>query len=116
MDVKAHVRELGTRAREASRALARANTEQKNRALSAMAAEIRGRKNDILDANRSDVGNAKEKHDAAFVDRLTLTRELVEQMAEGVEQVAKLEDPVGRISDRVKRPTGIEVARMRVPL
>jgi glutamate-5-semialdehyde dehydrogenase len=116
MDVKAHVRELGARARDASRALARASTEQKNRALTAMAAEIRARKNDILEANRADVSRAKEKHDAAFVDRLTLTRELVEQMAEGVEQVASLDDPVGRISDRVKRPTGIEVARMRVPL
>src|SRR2546423_421152 len=116
MDVKAHVRGLGARAREASRALARAGTEQKNRALTAMAAEIRARKNDIVEANRSDVSRAKEKHDAAFVDRLTLTQELIEQMAEGVEQVAGLEDPVGRIADRVKRPTGIEVARMRGPL
>jgi glutamate-5-semialdehyde dehydrogenase len=116
MDVKQHVRTLGKQAREASRALARASTEVKNRALAAVAAQIRTRKENILEANRTDVARAKTKHDAAFVDRLTLTPKLVEQMAQGVEEVAKLDDPVGRISERVKRPTGIEVARMRVPL
>ncbi len=116
MDVKAHVRKLGAQAREAARALARADTATKNRALTAMAAEIRARASQILAANAADVARAREKHDAAFVDRLTLTPKLVEQMAEGVEQVAKLADPVGEISERVTRPTGIEVARMRVPI
>ena len=115
MDPREHVRSLGRQAREASRALARAGTEQKNRALHAIAGEIRSRKDAILDANRADVSAAKGS-DAAFVDRLTLTPKLVEQMAAGVEEVAKLADPVGAISERVKRPTGIEVARMRVPL
>jgi len=115
MDVREHVQQLGRQAREASRALARAGTEQKNRALHAIAGEIRSRKDAILEANRADVSGAKG-NDAAFVDRLTLTPTLVEQMAEGVEEVAKLADPVGMISERVKRPTGIEVARMRVPL
>jgi glutamate-5-semialdehyde dehydrogenase len=103
-------------ARKAARALARADTATKNRALAAMAAEIRSRSRDILAANAADVARARNAHDAAFVDRLTLTPKLVEQMAEGVEQVAKLPDPVGEISERVKRPTGIEVARMRVPI
>jgi glutamate-5-semialdehyde dehydrogenase len=115
MDPREHVRQLGRQAREASRALARASTEQKNRALHAIASEIRSRRDAILEANRADVAGA-EGNDAAFVDRLTLTPKLVEQMAEGVEEVAKLADPVGAISERVKRPTGIEVARMRVPL
>src|SRR5688500_4413123 len=113
MDVREHVRQLGRQAREASRALARANTQDKNRALAAIAAQIRSQKERILEANHADLSKASEKHDAAFVDRLSLTAKLVEQMAEGVEQVAQLEDPVGKISDRVKRPTGIEVARMR---
>src|SRR5215813_509900 len=115
MDPREHVRQLGRQAREASRALARASTEQKNRALHAIAGEIRSRSSAILEANRADVAGAKG-NDAAFVDRLTLTPQLVEQMAEGVEEVAELSDPVGAISERVKRPTGIEVARMRVPL
>jgi glutamate-5-semialdehyde dehydrogenase len=117
MDVKAHVQQLGRQAREAARVLARADTAAKNRALAAMAAEIRNHSGAILDANAKDAMHAKgEGRDGAFVDRLTLTPKLVEQMAQGVEQVAALEDPVGRISDRVKRPSGIEVARMRVPL
>jgi glutamate-5-semialdehyde dehydrogenase len=116
MDPREHVRSLGRQAREASRALARASTEQKNRALQAMAREIRSRGDAILEANRADLSSASTQLDTAFVDRLTLTPTLVEQMAEGVEEVAKLADPVGAISERVKRPTGIEVARMRVPL
>jgi len=117
LDVAKYVRELGVAAREAARALARADTAVKNRALAAIAAEIRSSKKKILEANRSDVAEArKAKHDAAFVDRLTLDAALVEQMAEGVEQVAALPDPVGALSDRVQRPSGIEVARMRVPI
>ncbi len=116
VDIAQHVRQLGRQAREASRALARAGAEQKNQALRDMASEIRSQGHAILQANRADVGRAKQTHDAAFVDRLALTPKLVEQMAQGVEEVAKLEDPVGKISERVKRPTGIEVARMRVPL
>ena len=116
MDVKAHMRQLGVNARAAARALARADTATKNRALTAMAARIRSAGSSILAANAADLTRAREKHDAAFIERLTLTTKLVEQMAEGIEQVAKLADPVGHISQRVKRPTGIEVARMRVPL
>jgi glutamate-5-semialdehyde dehydrogenase len=117
MDIKAHVHQLGRQAREAARALARADTDAKNRALAAMAAEIRRHSQAILKANATDVAHAKgEGRDGAFVERLTLTPVLVEQMAQGVEQVAKLDDPVGHVSERVKRPSGIEVARMRVPL
>src|SRR4051812_8799740 len=117
VDVAALVRDLGIAARAAARELARASTETKNRALQAVAAEIRSQEKIILAANAGDVAQARaDGCDAAFVDRLTLTPKLVEQMAAGVEQVATLPDPVGAISERVKRPTGIEVARMRVPL
>src|SRR5438552_13245871 len=117
VDVAALVRELGAAARSASRELARASTESKNRALGAMAAEIRAGAGAILAANAGDVAQARaDGGDAAFIDRLTLTPELVEQMAQGVEQVAKLPDPVGAITERAKQPSGIEVARMRVPL
>jgi len=109
------VQDLGIAARAAARELARAETATKNRALEAMAAEIRKQAKAILAANDEDVRGAKGR-DAAFIDRLRLTPQLVEQMAAGVEDVIALEDPVGRISDRVRRPTGIEVARMRVPL
>jgi glutamate-5-semialdehyde dehydrogenase len=97
--------------------MARADTAAKNRALGAMAAGIRAAAPTLLAANRDDVAQAqKGGRDAAFVDRLTLTPTLIEQMAAGLEQVAALPDPVGLLSERVRRPTGIEVARMRVPL
>jgi glutamate-5-semialdehyde dehydrogenase len=115
--VKDYVRSLGAAARAAARELARASSERKNAALAAMAAELRAHAADLLDANARDVAAARRgDHDAAFIDRLTLTPALVEQMAGGIEQVAALPDPVGAISDRVRRPSGIEVARMRVPL
>src|SRR5207245_667142 len=95
--------------------LPRADAQAKNRALGAMAKDIRSSAKEILAANSADVAQANGA-DAAFIDRLTLTPKLIEQMAEGVEQVAQLADPVGQISERVKRPTGIEVARMRVPI
>jgi len=111
------MRGLGGAAREAARVLARAGTDVKNRALQSMAERIRARQAELLEANRGDVEQAKRGgHDDAFVDRLTLTPKLIEQMAAGLEQVAALPDPVGQISERVKRPTGIEVARMRVPI
>jgi glutamate-5-semialdehyde dehydrogenase len=111
------MRGLGAAAREAARVLARADTQTKNRALRSMANAIRARQAELLAANRGDVEQARrDGRDAAFVDRLTLTPQLVEQMAAGLEQVAVLPDPVGQISERVKRPTGIEVARMRVPI
>ena len=117
MQVKTYMRELGRGARAAARELARADTAVKDRALGAMAAEIRSQAKEILAANAADAKQAKKAgRDAAFVDRLTMNAKSVEQMAQGVEQVAGLADPVGALSERVRRPTGIEVARMRVPL
>ncbi|HWV91914.1 MAG TPA: glutamate-5-semialdehyde dehydrogenase, partial [Burkholderiales bacterium] len=117
MQVKTYMRELGRGARAAARELARADTAVKDRALAAMAAEIRSQAKEILSANAADAKQAKKAgRDAAFVDRLTMNAKSVEQMAQGVEQVAGLADPVGSLSERVRRPTGIEVARMRVPL
>ncbi len=117
IDIAVYMRELGRAAREAARHLARAGTETKNRALRAMAAEIRARGAELIEANRADVAQAaKEGRDAAFIDRLTLDAGSVEQMAKGLEDIAALEDPVGQISGLARRPTGIEVGRMRVPL
>jgi glutamate-5-semialdehyde dehydrogenase len=114
-DLREEMREMGRRARAASRPLARADTAAKDRALRAIARALRERSAEILEANARDVAQARSGgRDGAFVDRLTL--ESVEPMAEGIEAVAALADPVGHITDRVTRPTGIEVARMRVPL
>jgi len=117
MDVKTYMQQLGRNAREASRATARASTAAKDAALLAMAAAIRERRDDLLAANAADVAEARANGlDAAMIDRLTLTGKSVEAMAQGLEQVATLPDPVGEISDMKRRPSGIQVGRMRVPL
>ena len=117
VDIKVYMQELGRAARAAARALARADTATKNRALHAIAARLRARAAELMAENRHDVDRAKtDGRDSAFVDRLTLSAKSVEQMAAGVEQVAALPDPIGEITDLEKRPTGIEVGRMRVPL
>ena len=116
-DVAAYMQDLGRAARAAARELARAGSDAKNRALRAMAAEIRARSVELLEANRADLAHARKAgRDAAFLDRLMLDAKTVEQMAGGLEDIAALEDPVGKISELVRRPTGIEVGRMRVPL
>jgi glutamate-5-semialdehyde dehydrogenase len=117
MDVMTYMHDLGRRARAASRLVAKADTDTKNRALRAMAAAIRRDSAKILAANAADVAQAKaDGLDPAMVDRLTLTPKSVESMAEGVEQVAALPDPIGEVTEVRERPTGIRVGRMRVPL
>jgi len=111
------MRDLGRAARSAARVVARADSDLKNRALRDMARELRARSAELLEANRADVAEASRSgRDSAFVDRLTLSSKSIGQMAQGLEEVAALADPVGRIEEVVRRPSGIEVGRMRVPL
>jgi len=108
---------MGEAARTASRALARAGTGAKNRALLAAADALGDRERGILAANAEDVKVARaEGRDDAFIDRLQLTAKAIEEMALGLRQVATLPDPVGEITDLRQRPSGIRVGRMRVPL
>ena len=117
VDIGATVHAHGVKARAAARVLARTDTATKNRALAAIAAALRAQVPALLEANRADLETARKVgRDAAFLDRLTLTPASIEHMAAGLEQVALLPDPVGIVSERVQRPTGIEVARMRVPI
>jgi glutamate-5-semialdehyde dehydrogenase len=108
---------IGQAARVASRAMARASTEQKNQALLHIAQLVREQSTRILETNAVDVERAKKGgHDAAFVDRLTMTAKTVESMALGLEQIATLEDPIGKIGPQKRQASGIELAQMRVPL
>jgi len=116
-DVGAYMSGVGEAARAAARELARTDTRTKNAALTAMAGAIRRDEATLLAANSEDVAAAKVAgHDAAFVDRLTLTPKLVAAMAAGLEAIAALPDPVGEINDLKFRPSGIQVGLMRVPL
>ena len=116
-DVAAYMRGVGEAARAASRDIARADTSAKNRALVAMALAIRREEARLIAANKEDVEAARAAgHDTAFVDRLTLTPKTILAMADGLDEIAALPDPVGEITDLRYRPTGIQVGRMRVPL
>jgi glutamate-5-semialdehyde dehydrogenase len=117
MDIQHYMNTIGRQAREASRAAARADTNQKNRALRAIAAAIRRDTATLLAANKEDLDAARAAGlEPAMLDRLTLSEKGIAAMAEGVEQVATLPDPVGEISDMAFRPSGIQVGKMRVPL
>ncbi|HEX8986835.1 MAG TPA: glutamate-5-semialdehyde dehydrogenase [Rhodocyclaceae bacterium] len=117
MDIQEYMQKIGRAAREASRDVARASTKAKNDALLAMAKTLRERRDELLAANAADLEQARaDGLDPAMIDRLTLTAKGVESMAQGLEQVAALADPVGEITDLKRRPTGIQVGKMRVPI
>lgn len=117
MDIKSYMESVGQRARAAARSVARADTNQKNLALNAMADAIERDADKLLAANAEDVARALTHGlDSAMIDRLTLTAKGVVNMAEGLRQIASLTDPVGAITDLNYRPSGIQVGKMRVPL
>ncbi len=108
---------LGKQAKEAAKAMRMADTSAKNRALQLAAAVIRREMTEILAANAMDMQAAEASGlDAALKDRLLLNGDRVDAMAEGLEQVAALPDPVGAIDHLSYRPSGIQVGHMRVPL
>ena len=117
LDIAAYIDDLGRRARSASRLIARSGTESRNRALQATAAAIRRESSSLQRANALDLRAARAAgQDEAFVDRLALTPSVIETMAQGLEQIMMLPDPVGEISKLSYRPSGIQVGQMRVPL
>ncbi|TRZ57154.1 MAG: glutamate-5-semialdehyde dehydrogenase, partial [Rhodocyclaceae bacterium] len=117
MNIQESMLQMGRAARSASRLMAKAPTAAKNAALLAIAGLVRSRAAELLAANAQDVANAQaEGLEAALIDRLTLTANGIETMAQGLEQVAALPDPVGEMTDLKLRPSGIQVGKMRVPL
>jgi len=117
MDVTEYMKSLGENARKASRAIARASTQDKNAALLAIAEAISEQRETLKAANQRDMQRGQDNGlDAALLDRLELTDDRIDTMIEGLQQVAALADPVGEITDLKYRPTGIQVGKMRVPL
>lgn len=108
--------EAGQKARAASRRMAAASSADKNNALLRLAELLEAKKEDIFAANDRDLAKAKENGlKESFVDRLRVTEKVLGLMAEGARQTAALPDPVGEISEMRRRPSGIQVGRMRVP-
>lgn len=117
MDVTEYMKSLGENARKASRAVARASTQDKNAALLAIADAITAQRDTLKAANQRDMQRGRDNGlDAALLDRLELTDDRIDTMIEGLHQVAALPDPVGEITDLKYRPSGIQVGKMRVPL
>jgi len=117
MDVTAHVTAKARAAKEAARALALASTRVKNDALLQMARGLEEKTAPVLEANRADLERARTAGlTSAFIDRLTLSEARIEEMAAGLRQVAALPDPVGETVETWRRPNGIEISRVRVPL
>jgi glutamate-5-semialdehyde dehydrogenase len=116
-DIASLMHGIGRRARAAARILALAPARQKNKALSAMAKSIRVAKTEILDANRKDIAEAKGAGATqAFLDRLSLDEARIAAMADGLDIVRELADPVGSVMDSWTRPNGMTIERVRVPL
>ncbi len=117
MEIEQYMQALGGQARAASRRLSRASTADKDQALMTIAQEIRTQAKVLKSENTLDLANGKEKGlDAALLDRLELTDSRIEAMAEGLEQIANLPDPIGEISNMRYLPSGIQLGQMRVPL
>lgn len=109
--------EAGQKARAASRRMAAASTAEKNKALLCLADLLEAKEQEIFEANKQDLAKALENGlKESFVDRLCVTEKVLQLMAEGARQTAALPDPVGEISEMRRRPSGIQVGRMRVPL
>lgn len=112
-----YMNRLGQAARDASRVVARASTAQKNLALQAAAAALDGARAELAAANEQDLAAGRANGlEPALLDRLALTPARVDEMIEGLRQVAKLPDPIGEIRDMRYLPSGIQVGKMRVPL
>lgn len=108
---------LAHAARDAAAALRRSTAEQRSRAIAAMAASLRAHAADILAANTTDVAAAQRAGTApALIDRLTLTAPRLEAVARGLDAIAQLPDPVGRVLSDTTRPDGLHIQRVRVPL
>jgi glutamate-5-semialdehyde dehydrogenase len=115
MDIKTYMHAIGQRARQSSFAMARAGTAIKNKALLTIAGILEQQIHVLLKANAKDMA-AGEDLDAALLDRLELNEARVRAMVDSLRQVAALPDPIGKISGLHRRPSGIQVGKMRVPL
>lgn len=117
MNIKEYMQEMGQKARLASRAIAKADTGLKNKALLATADALDAARPVLSEANEKDLENGRNNGlDSALLDRLALTSKVIDTMIEGLRQVAALPDPVGEITDMNYRPSGIQLGKMRVPL
>src|SRR5436309_13092041 len=116
MDARTLVETRVRAARAAARALAPCQTRTKNEGLTHMARGLVEKAEALREANRADLDRTRGRVTKAFLDRLTLTEARIEEMAQGLRESAALPDPVGTVVEAWRRPSGIEISRVRVPL
>lgn len=117
MDIKTQVTDIAKNARAAATILARTSSEVKNRALLEMAERLVNREAFLIEENEKDLTYAREKGlSSAMIDRLTLNASTIGGIAEGLAEIAALPDPVGKVTSMWKRPNGLLVGKMRIPL
>ncbi|HOM70527.1 MAG TPA: glutamate-5-semialdehyde dehydrogenase [Smithellaceae bacterium] len=117
MDIKNSIRQIAEKALKAARDLAHASTEDKNDVLLKMAQELLVKSDFLIKENAKDLRQAKKSGlSTAMIDRLTLKKATIEAMVQGLREVAALPDPVGKITSMWRRPNGLLVGRMRIPL
>jgi len=117
MDIKAYVLKKAKAAKEGARLLAKASSKEKNNALLKMAAALKKRKAELIKENKKDIAFAEKKGlSKAMIDRLALNDERINEMAQGLIEVAALPDPVGEVIRMWERPNGMVVGKMRVPI
>ena len=117
MDIKTYVLNKAKEAKEGARSLAKASSRQKNAALIKMAEALQKRAKELISENRKDIKFAEEKGlSKALIDRLTLNEKRINEMAQGLVEIAALPDPVGEIIKMWQRPNGMTVGKMRVPI
>lgn len=117
MSIKRMIEEMAKDAKDASRQLRKTGRDQKDQALERMAHKLLQMENDIIEENKKDLSMAAEKRlPSAMIDRLTLDRKTIQSMADGLRDVMVLPDPVGAVTGMWKRPNGLQVGRVRIPL
>lgn len=117
LNVEAHIKQLGEQAKQAARAMLKATGEQKALALRSMAEGILAARDEIKQVNAKDVALARAQNlEAPLIDRLSITDKTIDQMAQGLRQIALMPDPIGSLGPTSVRPNGMHVSQMRVPL
>ena len=117
MDIKDIMEEIGGNAKAAAQTLANVDGEAKNRGLREISSSLRKHSGEIIAANNIDMDtSAKQSLAPSMLDRLNINEDRVHSMAEGLEEIASFDDPVGVVTDTWERPNGLKIFRVRVPL
>jgi len=116
MNLSAHILKIARAAKKASYQMALISTKEKNRALMQMANALEAQQSYLIKENAKDLAATKANYSKALIDRLTLNPKNISSMADGLRETAKLKDPVGQLLETIKRPNGLLIKKIRVPL